>query len=71
MQRQAVWKGTDADLERLKHATAEHCQCEDGKPTCPAHQMLSSQRVLDGLIFVRAQRRAYLRKEFTQEPHDG
>jgi hypothetical protein len=71
MQQRAVWHGTDADLERLKDAARSNCQCTDGKPTCSAHAMLSEQRVLDGLIWVRAQRRVYLRKEFTQEPHDG
>jgi hypothetical protein len=71
MRSPAHWNGTDADLERLKDAAQANCQCAEGKPTCPAHQMLSEQRILDGLIFVRTQRRAYLRKEFTQEPHDG
>lgn len=48
-----VWKGTDAELNRLRQAvddTCEHSKKCQGVPAalvCPAHRMLAEQRTLD------------------------
>lgn len=58
----SVWHGSDADLVRLQASVGAHCECKPDEPTCPAHQMLTDQNVLDHINFVR-RIRAKLRRE--------
>ena len=54
-----VWNGTSKESADLTDAVTRNCACEadfEGRPTakCAAHQMLlTDQRALDGLVFVR------------------
>lgn len=60
----AVWYGSDADLKRLRAAVARNCECVMAEYTCPAHEMLSDQDVLNHLVFVASVRRVYRDAEF-------
>jgi hypothetical protein len=46
------WNGTEEQFERLKQAISKYCTCEENKPMCEAHKMLTDQRVLNGLAWI-------------------
>ena len=56
---QAIWHGTDPEARALTEALEHHCDCRMDAggarvSTCTAHRMLlSDQRALDGLLWMR------------------
>jgi hypothetical protein len=54
----AIWRGTEDELQRLAAALQQHCACttdpgtESGQP-CGEHAMLADERVLNHLLYVR------------------
>lgn len=60
-----VFSGTEAETRELLEAVRRSCSCclhPNGQPdgSCSAHRLLHDQRALDGLLFVRRDRRAAL-----------
>ena len=66
------WRGTSEELLKLRAAVERNCACASLAPgaqpsMCPAHQMLTSQLVLDHMLYVYRSKDSYLREEFTAE----
>ncbi len=64
-----TWHGTSQEAEELRGVLEQHCTCQTLDPSanplgCPAHALLASQRMLDGLLFGRRLRRRLLGEEF-------
>ena len=56
----ANWHGTEEEASALTKAVEENCSCAKpqmgftpGIRICEAHQLLSEQRALDGLLFAK------------------
>ena len=58
-----VWHGDTTEMIALMTAIEHNCECKGMTGTCSAHQLLLSQRVIDGLIFVRLMRERLLAEE--------
>jgi hypothetical protein len=70
MSTKIAWNGTVADGLTLAGAIAHNCACEFGQGVtrlrvCPAHQILSDQRTLDGLLFAHHMVARLLVEEFS------
>jgi hypothetical protein len=52
MGRTTHWNGTEEQFERLRAAIDTYCTCEEDKPMCQAHSMLTDQRVMNGLAWI-------------------
>lgn len=56
-----VWNGQDQqDLVRLTDAISANCTCTELATVCPAHSMLTDQKMLDRLAFVAATRQTFI-----------
>jgi len=69
MARRITWNGTTDEALALLQALRTHCECqvEDGRTivSCGAHAMLvSDQRAIDGLLFMRRLAARLLTEEF-------
>ncbi|MBV9598956.1 MAG: hypothetical protein JOZ87_19095 [Chloroflexi bacterium] len=69
MARRIIWNGTTEEALALLHALRAHCECqvEDGRTIvpCGGHAMLvSDQRAIDGLLFMRRLAARLLTEEF-------
>jgi hypothetical protein len=58
------WNGTQEELAALTTAISRNCTCAEMKRTCPAHQMLTEQRVMNHLAFVRDRADTFRLREF-------
>jgi hypothetical protein len=58
-----IWRGTDADLVKLRQACDRYCSCETDPYTCGPHRMLSDQIVLDHLAFIKASAEQFKARE--------
>ena len=66
---QALWHGNLAERTDLLRAIEGNCDCKRGiagelLAPCGAHQLLGTQRQLDGLLFMRQLAERLLREEF-------
>jgi hypothetical protein len=62
-----LWKGTETEMLQLAYVLMQHCGCEPAPlaaGSCPAHRMLTDQRVLDGLLFGRYMAKQFIEEEF-------
>jgi hypothetical protein len=58
------WHGTSQELLQLREAVARNCTCSPpARADCPPHTMLSSQTVLDHLLYVYRAREIFMRAE--------
>lgn len=65
MTRYAVWNGTAADLKVLEAAAMRNCTCDEPASNgCPAHLMLSDQKILDHLAAVKFDLKRFKRAEW-------
>jgi hypothetical protein len=69
MATRTIWNGSVDEAQELCDILRRNCECDEqpnGSPTrCPPHVMLlSDQRALDGLLFVRRISMQLLREEF-------
>lgn len=68
------WPGTVDDFVRLLWCVGAHCTCQEsdqqgqGVRSCPAHQLLLDQRVLDHLVFARSLRDKFIASEWSDGP---
>jgi hypothetical protein len=61
------WKGTETQMLQLVYVLMRHCGCQPvplAAGSCPAHRMLTDQRVLDGLLFGRYMAQQLIEEEF-------
>jgi hypothetical protein len=69
MGNRTIWNGTVEEAQELCEILKRNCECgaepSNSSTRCPPHAMLlSDQRALDGLLFVRHIARRLLREEF-------
>jgi hypothetical protein len=65
------WNGRVADLRDLRTALEHNCTCPNqanARPgnTCPAHALMTDQRVMDHLAFVAQYRTLWVDQEATR-----
>ena len=48
-----LWKGPSDEAIRFVDVISRHCECEQLRRRCPAHELMLSQFVLDHLLFER------------------
>lgn len=48
-----LWNGPSCEAIRFVDAVNHHCECQQLKRRCPAHELMLSQFVLDHLLFER------------------
>lgn len=70
----AVWHGTTSEGQELVQAVRHHCTCPPGaaarNSTCPAHELLTDQQMLDRLLFARRIAACIRREECTSASYD-
>ena len=76
MRRRTVWHGTQDEAGELLQALSHHCTCNVSTAgvraaTCAPHQVLSDQRILDGLLFARRIVARLRAEEHSLVPSDG
>lgn len=67
----AVWNGTEDESFDLLEALNHNCACGVGTgvmtgSSCGSHQLLASQRAMNGLLFARHIAKRLRREEFDQ-----
>jgi len=71
---QLVWRGTQAEANRLLAAVEANCQCVyeasgTRTTTCKPHEMMTlDQKILDHLLFIYRERECLMRREWDVEP---
>lgn len=60
----AVWHGDREQQYALLLVLEHHCTCDQVERKCAAHQILVSQRQIDGLLFARHLFEQLLSEEF-------
>jgi hypothetical protein len=65
----ATWHGSRAEFGQLAAAVRRHCGCKSVRfrgvaEVCPAHAMLSDQRVLDHLLFAYRSKSQFQQSEW-------
>jgi hypothetical protein len=67
-----VWNGTDRELKDLNKAitnnqtgTSPNSTCDPCTNLCP-HRLLTDQKIMDHLVFVRRKRRNFIIREFME-----
>jgi hypothetical protein len=66
-----AWAGDVDEFVSLLGCVGAHCTCRSGEylsrgaRTCPSHQLLGDQQVLDHLVFARRMRERLVRSEWS------
>lgn len=77
-----IWGGTNRELDMLMDILDSNSSCEvdcndtgidrqacpDDAVVCPSHSILTNQRILDGLIYIRRRRLDWIMREWMREP---
>ena len=66
MQSRTIWNGTVAEARELRDILTRNCMCGSESAGCcgPHSMLLSDQRALDGLLFVRHIAARVVQEEF-------